>query len=176
MRLPNWRTASVASTRAQAEVPSALRTDTPPSADAQGLLRPSRVQCCYTLSAAERLSPSARERLRCQQHGVPPRIGENLRLLAREFLGRDVRPEELAGAKPEGMLVGAQFTNLHGARHDRRPGKAARSHRCPPFGCTGYAGLTDAPVVPKWRTPADAPPPGRQAAPWLVTSPGREAR
>src|SRR5262249_32901915 len=49
--------------RSEAEFASALRPDTPPSADAQGLLRPSRVQCCYTLSAAERLSPSARERL-----------------------------------------------------------------------------------------------------------------
>src|SRR5262245_30681806 len=47
--------------RAQAEGPSALRADTPPSAVAAGFIAAGQVECWYNLFATERVSPSARE-------------------------------------------------------------------------------------------------------------------
>jgi hypothetical protein len=54
--------------RPQAEVHSALKTDTPPSAVASGFIAAGQVEHCYAFFAGELLSPSARERV---QHPVP---------------------------------------------------------------------------------------------------------
>src|SRR5438270_11615758 len=51
------------SMRAQAEVLSARRSDTPPSAVASGFIVVGQVERCYAFFAGERLSPSGRERV-----------------------------------------------------------------------------------------------------------------
>jgi hypothetical protein len=56
--------------RAQTEVTSARRSDTPPSAVASGFIAAGQVERCYAFFASEQLSPSGRERVQIFPAGV----------------------------------------------------------------------------------------------------------
>jgi hypothetical protein len=119
--------------RAQTQIPSVLRTDTPPPAHRlqqllEALSRPGQVQTCYTMFVSERLSPSTRDRVR---QPVPRGPVRSLR-----------RTATAGGTRHRARRVRRVLLGADGLTQDGRPCHARRNGFGPNPASVFYSGVT----------------------------------